>query len=443
MELLNSINGRQIRVTVVGLGYVGLPLAIEFARNGVQVAGLDVDREKVARLQAGESYIRDVPSEAIRSLVLDGLFLPTSDDRHITLSDVVIICVPTPCGRDNDPDLSYIRSAAATVSKRLKPGHLVILESTSFPGTTEEILQPVLEESGLRAGRDFHLAFSPERIDPGNPDFNVRNTAKLVAGTTEEATYLAEAVYSLVAERVVRVSCPRVAEMAKLYENTFRHVNIALANEMAGLCERMGIDVWEVISAAATKPFGFMPFYPGPGVGGHCIPVDPQYLLYKARQYGCTLRFVELANEINDSMPDRVVERVRASLEELGRALPGSRALVLGVAYKKDIDDVRESPSLRVIERLMDGGACVDYHDPLVPEFELNGLRLRSVELSPETIHAADCVIICTDHSTIPYEQVLRHARTIIDTRNALKRAGASSGPAPDREDGRTVLAGF
>ncbi len=442
MDLIQSISGRQIRITVVGLGYVGLPLAVEFARNGVQVAGYEVDRAKLDRLRAGESYIRDVQSEDIRSLVLDGLLLPTSDDRHITLSDVVIICVPTPCGRDNEPDLSFIRAAARTVASRLKRGHLVILESTSFPGTTEEILQPALEESGLRAGRDFHLAFSPERIDPGNPVFNVRNTAKLVAGTTEEATFLAEAVYSLVAERVVRVSSPRVAEMAKLFENTFRHVNIALANEMAQVCERMGIDVWEVISAAATKPFGFMPFYPGPGVGGHCIPVDPQYLLYKARQYGCTLRFVELANEINDGMPGHVVERVRASLEELGRDLPGSRLLVLGVAYKKDIDDVRESPALKVLELLAGSGASVQYHDPMVPEFESDGLALKSVELTPETLSAADCVIICTDHSSLPYDRVLEHARSIIDTRNALRRMEDVAAAPPSGAGGKGVLAG-
>ncbi len=422
MKLLESIASRQAKVAVVGLGYVGLPLAVEFARAGLRAAGYEVDTDKLQQLRSGESYIRDVPSEDVAPLVKSEKLIPTSNAKYISLSDIVIICVPTPCHRGNEPDLSFVQSAAKTVGSQLSAGQLVILESTSFPGTTEEILLPILEESGLKAGRDFHLAFSPERIDPGNAHYNVRNTPKLVAGTTPEATALAEAAYSIVADTVVRVSSPRVAEMAKLYENTFRHVNIGLANEMAVLCERMGIDIWEVIGAAATKPFGFMPFYPGPGVGGHCIPVDPQYLLYKARQHGCRLRFVELANEINDSMPAQVVGKVRRALDERGKALEGANLLVLGVAYKPDIDDVRESPAIKVIENLLTHGASVRYHDPLVHAFENGCGRFESSALSAELLRQSDCVLICTDHSSLPYDAVVEHSELVIDTRNALRR---------------------
>lgn len=425
MELTDKIARREAMVVVVGLGYVGLPLAIEFARAGLPVAGYEVNPEKVALLREGKSYVRDVPSETVAKLLASGKFIPTSTPDYINLSDIVIICVPTPCGHGREPDLSFVEAAGRTVGGQMKRGQLVILESTSFPGTTEEILQPLLEQSGLMAGLDFHLAFSPERMDPGNTRYNIHNTPKLVAGTTLEATVLAEQIYASVAEKVLRVSSPRVAEMSKLYENTFRHINIGFANEMAMLCDKMGIDIWEVIRAASSKPFGFMAFYPGPGVGGHCIPVDPQYLLYKAKQHNCDLRFVMLANEINEQMPERVAEKVESALDERGKAMEGANLLVLGVAYKKDIDDVRESPAIRVIENLVARGASVQYHDPMVDSFENGCGRFESVDLTDEELQRSDCVLICTDHSSVSYERVAANSVLIVDTRNALGGQGS------------------
>ena len=422
MNLSDRIASRDVRITVVGLGYVGLPLAVEFAQAGVRVSGYEIDPLKLEFLRQGESYIGDVPSNRVRPLVESGRFTPTRDPGCISHSDVVIICVPTPCVNGHEPDLSFVQCAGRTVSENLRAGQLVILESTSFPGTTEEMLQPILEKSGLKAGQDFHLAFSPERIDPGNPTYGIRNTPKVVAGTLPDATALAEQVYRIVAEEVRCVSSPRVAEMSKLYENTFRHVNIAFANEMALLCEEMGIPIWEVIEAASTKPFGFMPFHPGPGVGGHCIPVDPQYLVYKARQCGCDLKFVELANEINEKMPVRVVEKVKDALHERGKSLDGAKVLVLGVAYKKDIDDVRESPAIKVIARLLKAGARVRYHDPLVGSFDNGVGRFESVDLTPAALRESDCVVICTDHTDVNYDRVIAHGSLVIDTRDTLRR---------------------
>ena len=427
MELKEKIARREAKVTVVGLGYVGLPLAVEFARAGLRVAGLDVCQDKIAQLKQGESYIRDVHAEDIRPILDSQLLTPTTNPAYVNLADVVVICVPTPCSGGNQPDLSFVESAARTVASQLKPGQLVILESTSFPGTTEEVLQPILEETGLRAGKDFYLAFSPERIDPGNAHYNVRNTPKLVAGTTPDATVLAEAVYSTVAERVLRVSNPRTAEMTKLYENTFRHVNIAFANEMASLCEKMGIDIWEVIGAASSKPFGFMPFYPGPGVGGHCIPVDPQYLRYTAAPFNCDLKSVRGANEVNERMPDVVTRKVENALDEHGKSLEGAHLLVLGVAYKRDIDDMRESPAVRIIESLVARGAKVRYHDPFVPSFKNGCGRFESVALTDEELRSTDCVVICTDHSSVPYEKVASESSLVVDTRNVLRRVHADS----------------
>ncbi len=419
--LEEKILKRQAKIAVVGLGYVGLPLAVGFAQAGFKVAGFEIDSERLSLLKAGESYIGDVSTDDIAPLIESEKIVPTSNPRYIGLSDIIVICVPTPCHHGTEPDLSFVESAAHAVSSQLRRGHLVILESTSYPGTTEEILQPILEESGLLAGEDFYLAFSPERIDPGNPRFNLKNTPKLVAGTTQQATVLSEALYSSVADKVIRVSNPRVAEMSKLYENTFRHINIAFANEMAMLCEKMDIDIWEVIRAASTKPFGFMPFYPGPGVGGHCIPVDPQYLLFKARKHMCDLRFVRLANEVNDQMPFKITEKVRAALLERGKLLNGANLLVLGVAYKKDVDDVRESPAIKVIASLLSGGARVQYHDPFVDSFENGCGRFDSVDLTEEELQRSDCVLICTDHSILPYEKVVQNSSLIIDTRNALR----------------------
>lgn len=434
-ELLENIANRQAKMAVIGLGYVGLPLAVEFARAGLRVAGVDVDSTKLQMLRDGRSYIKDVPSESLTELIDTGRLVPTSNPRYLNLSDIIAICVPTPCSQVNEPDLSYIEAAARMASEQLKPGHLVVLESTSFPGTTEEILQPILEASGLKAGRDFFLAFSPERIDPGNSEYTLRNTPKVVAGTTPESTRLAEALYALIADEVYTVSSPRTAEMTKLYENTFRHINIGFANEMAMLCEKMGINIWEVIQAASTKPFGFMPFYPGPGVGGHCIPVDPQYLLYKARQHNFNLRFVELANDVNEHMPERVVDRVAVALDEQGKPLEGASLLVVGVAYKKDVDDVRESPAIRVIENLVARGASVHYHDPHVYSFENGCGRFESVALTEDELKRSDCVLICTDHSDLPYEK-LEGCALVVDTRNALRKSRNGNGHTPPAKGG-------
>jgi UDP-N-acetyl-D-glucosamine dehydrogenase len=412
---------RDAKIAVIGLGYVGLPLATALAETGFTVTGLDLDTRKIESVSRGTSYIDDIAPGVLAAQVAAGRLRATSDPTVLAQADVVIICVPTPYTKAKQPDLTYVQAAAEDIRRHLHPGMLIILESTTYPGTTREVLLPCLQETGLTCGIDFELAFSPERVDPGNKRFGLRNTPKIVGGLTPRATEWAAEVYGRVADRVVRVSTPEVAEMAKLLENTFRHVNIALANEMAILCRNMGINIWEVIDAAATKPFGFMPFYPGPGVGGHCIPIDPYYFAWKVQEQEGYARFIQLAGEINDQMPDVVLARVADALNECGKSLKNSRVLALGVSYKKDISDVRESPALRVIERLQKKGACVEYHDPFVPRFESHEGTLESVALTGQALAEADCVVVLTDHSGFPYDLILDRAQLIIDTRNAYK----------------------
>jgi len=421
MSLEDRLTGRTARCAVIGLGYVGLPLAIEFARAGFTVDGIDVDEAKIKALARGRSYVGDVPSADVAAMVKAGRFRPTTDFKVLARADTVNICVPTPLNKTKDPDVSYIVAAATEVARHLKPGQLVILESTTYPGTTDELILPLLEAKGGKVGRDFFLAFSPERVDPGNAKFHTRNIPKVVGGVTPRCTAMAKALYSQTLETVVPVSSTRVAEMVKLLENTFRSVNIGLANETALLCERLDIDVWEVIDAAATKPFGFMPFYPGPGLGGHCIPIDPFYLSWKAKLSGFEARFIELAGQINGHMPEHVVRRVVEALNRNGRAVKGSRILVLGVAYKANIDDTRESPSLDILELPEEMGARVDYADPFVPRLDFAGRIRRAVRLTPATLKRYDCAVIATNHREFDYRVVLANVRAVVDTRNALK----------------------
>jgi UDP-N-acetyl-D-glucosamine dehydrogenase len=421
--LNRKFESRKAHLAVIGLGYVGLPLAVELAHAGFRVTGIDVDEDRVRRLMAGTSYIQDVPTKDVRELVRAGMLEATTDFSVLRRCDAVNVCVPTPLSKQRDPDVSYIVAATEQVAKYLHPGMLVILESTTYPGTTDELILPMLAAKGRKAGRDFFLAFSPERVDPGNPKFNTRNIPKVVGGVTPACTDVAATLYRQRLERVVPVSSTQVAEMVKLLENTFRSVNIGLVNELALMCARLKIDVWEVIEAAATKPFGFMPFYPGPGLGGHCIPIDPFYLSWKARASGFEARFIELAGYVNGQMPERVVDLVAETLNRRGKAVRGSRVLVLGVAYKADIDDTRESPSLDIMETLRERGARIEYHDPYVPGLKFAGRRLTSVPLTPAQLKRFDCVVIATAHKDIPYKTVLRHARGVVDTRNALKGA--------------------
>jgi UDP-N-acetyl-D-glucosamine dehydrogenase len=415
---------RTARVGVVGLGYVGLPLAVEFARAGFQTTGIDLDERKIEAISQGTSYIPDVPSTEVARLVAEGRLVATTDFAVVAELDTVNICVPTPLRKTKDPDMSYIVSAVEQIAELLHPAMLVILESTTYPGTTEELVQPMLEARGLRAGRDFFLAFSPERVDPGNPSYNTHNVPKVVGGIGADSTELAAALYGAAIEQIVRVSSPQVAEMVKLLENTFRAVNIALVNELALMCDRLQIDVWEVVNAAATKPFGFMPFFPGPGLGGHCIPIDPFYLSWKAKQSGFDPRFIELAGQINAAMPHFVVDKIADALNRDRKPLNGSTVLVLGLAYKRDIDDIRESPSLDVMALLHQKGATVRYADPYVSRLQARqwpgGFDLTTEPLTPEALQGADCVVILTDHRTLDYEMVRDSARLIVDTRNAI-----------------------
>ena len=426
-ELTGLISERRAHIGVVGLGYVGLPLSVEFAHKGFQATGFEVDAVKAATINRGESYIGDVRSSLVKELVDAGRLRATTDFSELSKCDCIIICVPTPLRKTKEPDISYILAAAGEIQNYQRRGQLIILESTTYPGTTDEVLLPMLEEQGMKLDTDFLLAFSPERVDPGNPQFQTHNIPKVVGGSTDDSTEVAAALYGQIVSNVHPVSSARVAEAAKLLENTFRAVNIGMANEMARLCYALGIDTWEVIRAAATKPFGFMPFYPGPGIGGHCIPLDPHYLSWKARQHGFDSRFISLAEEVNSRMPDHVVTLVSDGLNDERKALKGSRVLLLGVAYKKDINDVRESPALSIIDRLRAKGADVRYHDDYVSEIrfddahtDASGEPLQSVALADAELKAADCVVIVTDHSTVDYERVCQLSTLIVDTRNAL-----------------------
>ncbi|HVX16348.1 MAG TPA: nucleotide sugar dehydrogenase [Pirellulales bacterium] len=421
----SAIRKKTARVGVIGLGYVGLPLVRAFLSAGYRTLGFDVDQTKVDRLLAGESYINHISGEWIAGCLAEETFAPTTDMRRLAEADAVLICVPTPLSDSRDPDLSYVEGTAQQIAAVLRPGQLVVLESTTYPGTTRDVVLPILESSGLQVGRDFYLAYSPEREDPGNAQFSARVIPKVVGGIDEPSARLAEALYREAVVEVVPVSSCEVAEACKILENTYRAVNIALVNELKMLYDRMQIDVWEVIDAAATKPFGFHPFYPGPGLGGHCIPIDPFYLSWVARKHGLPTRFIELAGEINTQMPNYVIERLTAALNDRGKPIKGSKICVLGVAYKKDVDDPRESPSFVLMELLLARGAVLSYNDPHVPE--LPAMRhhdlppMESSELSREFLASQDCVLIATNHSAYDYEFIVRHAPLVIDTRNATK----------------------
>ena len=418
--LAEKIKSRTARVGVVGLGYVGLPLAIEFAKAGFSVTGIDVQESKIAKLKRGESYVQDVPTESLRPLVESRKFSATTDFSAVADLDTINIAVPTPLRKTKDPDMSYIVSACQEIAKYLSPGKLVILESTTYPGTTDELVLPMLERPGLKAGEQFFLCFSPERVDPGNPKFQTVNIPKVVGGITPACTRLGALFYSQALEKVVPVSSTSVAEMVKLLENTFRMINIGLVNEMALMCDRMGINVWEVIDAAATKPFGFMPFYPGPGLGGHCIPIDPFYLSWKTKQAGIEARFIELAGYINGQMPHFVVDKIQNALNDHSKPLKGSHVHILGVAYKRNIDDVRESPALDIILLLERRGARVTYSDPFVPIVRLDHRELTAQDALAMS-SSADCVVVVTDHAAFDYAAIVERATLIVDTRNALK----------------------
>ena len=420
-QLLDKINNKTAKVGVVGLGYVGLPLAVEKANAGYQTIGFDVQEEKVNMVNEGKNYIGDVVDENLKNIVAAKTLKATTDFSFVKDVDTICICVPTPLDLYKQPDLSYVVDSTRSVAEYLHKGMLIILESTTYPGTTEEVLKPILEESGLKCGEDFFLAFSPERVDPGNKDFNTKNTPKVVGGCSEECTEVAAALYRNILEGDIHtVSSPAVAEMEKILENTFRNINIGLANEMAILCNRMGIDVWEVIDAAKTKPYGFMPFYPGPGLGGHCIPLDPFYLEWKAKEYDYHTRLIETSGEINDSMPEFVLDNVMKILNKNKKALNGAKVLLLGVAYKNDIDDYRESPAFKVIELLEKNGADLRINDPYCPVSEYKGKTYNSVDWT-EVIDDSDIVIITTNHSCYDYEAIVARAKVVYDTRNATK----------------------
>jgi len=422
--LLSKIYSRKACVAVVGLGYVGLPVAMAFVRKGFRSRGIDLDLQRVEKLRRGHSYVEDVPSSEIARAVKSKCFEASEDYEGIDEADIIIICVPTPLNRVKDPDLSYILRAAEAVRDRIRPGQLVILESTTYPGTTEEVVLPTLEKSGLKVGKDFFLCFSPERIDPGNKKFPFTRIPKVVGGVTPACTRLGAAIYGQIIKRIIPVSSARTAEMAKLLENTFRIVNIGLVNELAQVARVLGIDIWEAIEAASTKPFGYMPFYPGPGIGGHCIGIDPIYLSWKAKLHGHEIDFIELARRINARMPRFVAEQAAFLLNaRLRKAVKGSRILILGVSYKKDVGDIRESPAIEILELLHGLGAKVSYHDPYVPQFGNEHFSLRSEPLTPANLKKKDLVIVTTEHSKVDYGLVVRHAKLIFDTRNVKSPA--------------------
>jgi UDP-N-acetyl-D-glucosamine dehydrogenase len=419
--LKERILRKRIKISVVGLGYVGLPLALEFAKKGFSVLGIDVDRNRISHIQRRKSYITDISTQELRRVLATGRFTAISDFRAVGESECIIICVPTPLKKKYLPDISYIKQAVASIAKNIKPGTLVILESTTYPGTTEEVILPLLEQRGLKHNKDFYLCFSPERIDPGNKRYPVHKIPKVVGGITKQAAELGVAVYRGIIDTVVPVSSARTAEAVKLLENTFRLINIGLIDELSMMADKMKIDIWEVVEAAKTKPFGFMPFFPGPGVGGHCIPKDPLYLYWKAKKFGFKSRFIKLASDVISNMPEYVVRRVRKVLNKERRKLQAAKILVVGVTYKKDIKDLRKSPSLDIIEILQRNKARVSYYDPLIPYLKFHNINLKSVSLSGQAIAGYDCVVIATDHSCVDYGFILENSRLIFDTRNVYK----------------------
>lgn len=421
-DLLHKLTGRTAKIGVVGLGYVGLPLAVEFAEAGFCVLGLDIQAEKVRQINAGGSYIPDISAHRVQALVTAGKLRATASYADLSAVDAISICVPTPLRKTRDPDMSFIIQASQSISEIRRRGMLIVLESTTYPGTTEEIILPRMTQGELMVGEDIFIAYSPERIDPGNQRFSVRNTPKVVGGITEHCTQAAAALYEAAVDEIITVSSPTAAEMVKLLENTFRAVNIGLVNEMALMCNRLDIDVWEVIQAAATKPFGYMPFYPGPGLGGHCIPIDPHYLSWKLKTLNYNARFIELASEVNTSMPYYIIDKITEALNHQERAVRGSTVVILGVAYKRDVDDVRESPALDIISLLRQKGAEVCYHDPYVPEIRLESdVRLQSQTCHTALLKEAHCVVVVTDHSTFDWQEIARHSAVIVDTRHALR----------------------
>lgn len=422
-ELRKKISKKQIQAGIIGLGYVGLPLAVAFAKAGVRVTGFDVDKHKVDKIRAGESYIGDVPTAAVRDMVRKKRLTATTDFNELRKMDTINICVPTPLRKSRDPDISYVVSAVREIETRSRPGQLVILESTTYPGTTVEVLQPALERRGRKIGVDAFVAFSPERVDPSNQKYNIENTPKVVGGQTPACSELAAAFYRLAIKDVVPVSSPTVAEMVKLLENTYRAINIGLANEIAQLCHRLNIDVWEVIDAAGTKPFGFAPFYPGPGLGGHCIPIDPLYLAWRVKLFNVTAKFIELASDINSGMPDFVLDRLVALLNRRKKSVNGAKIVILGATYKKDVADVRESPAVEIVEKLKDLGAEVTVCDPFVNSINVGKHVVFTVPLTPDILRRADLSVILTDHSNFDYSAIVTHSPLVFDTRNAVKRA--------------------
>ena len=422
--LLAKIVSRQAVVGIAGMGYVGLPLAVAFAQAGFRVIGVDVDEDKVEELNRGHSYVEDVPDEVLRPLITNKQLHASADYATLAQADAISICVPTPLQKTKDPDVSYIISAADSIAQQGNTGKLIVLESTTYPGTTDEVILPRLLGNGGQVGHDFFLAFSPERIDPGRTDYMIRTTPKVIGGVTAACLEVAVTLYGTIVDQPVPVSSTATAEMVKLLENTFRAVNVGLVNEVALMCDKLGLNVWEVVEAATTKPYGFMPFYPGPGLGGHCIPVDPHYLSWKLKTLNYTARFIELAAEVNSHMPDHVVSKVADALNEEYKAIKGSHILILGVAYKPNVGDVRESPALDIIHLLKERGARLDYHDPYVPYLHHESFDMQSADLNDELLQTADCVVIVTDHASCDWAQVAAQARVIVDTRNALKGMG-------------------
>lgn len=421
MSLQDKITSKEAKVGIIGLGYVGLPMAVEFAKKGFSVAGIDTNLERVSKINKGKSYVLDVKNEEIKELVKKGKLKAFTRFNIISKLDTISLCVPTPLRKTKDPDMSYVISAANAIKRYIRKNQLILIESTIYPGATEELILPILEESGLKVGKDFFLAFSPERIDPGNPTYNTSNIPKVAGGMTKKCIALARLFYEQIADSVVPVSSTRVAEMVKLLENTFRSVNIALVNEISLMCEKLNINVWEVIDAAKTKPFGFMPFYPGPGIGGHCIPVDPFYLSWKAKMNGFEARFIELAGQVNSTMPHFVVNRIADALNNVKKSIKGSHIHILGVAYKKDVNDARESPALDIINILRAKGSTVTYTDPYIPKIDHSETISKSKPLTASFLKKADCVVVVTDHSVFDYKSLVKNSKLVVDTRNAIK----------------------